>query len=193
VARSGFDTENAVVALLGGGEPELVGSEYLAYRHGLRGDRPPRLNLHAERDLSRLCVDLVEAGVCSVAHDVSDGGVAVALAEMCLAGRGIGCRVELPRVGRLDTTLFGESGDRIVLGLEPAVVAEVERLARAAGVPFTVIGQTHGDRLSIGVREPDAGKRADAINLALADLRARREATLPAIAAGLWNRSVKAA
>jgi phosphoribosylformylglycinamidine synthase len=188
-ARSGFVAEGSIVALLGGGRPELVGSEYLSYRHGLRGDRPPAIDLDAEKKLASLCVTLIENGLCKVAHDVSDGGVAVALAEMCLVGAGIGCSVELGAEARADLALFGESGCRILVALDASAVTRAENAAKTAGVPFRVIGETGGARLLI--RTGDAGQAR--VDVALDDLRRRREATLPAIAAGTWGRGASRA
>ncbi len=191
-AHAGFATEGSVVVLLGDGRPELSGSEYLAYRHELRGDRPPRIDLEGEKALARVCVELVESGVCRVAHDVSDGGISVALAEMCLEGAGIGCTVTLPAAERSDITLFGESGCRILLALDRADLAKAEKAADAAGVELRILGETGGERLTI--RSSGAGQSATLLlELSLDSLRQRREATLPAIAAGTWGRSSRAA
>jgi phosphoribosylformylglycinamidine synthase len=191
IARTGFARAGQLVVLLGGGRPELVGSEYLSHRHGLRGNRPPAIDLVAERATSRACVRIIEDGLSRTAHDVSDGGIAIALAEMTLEGEGIGCRVDLSIRDRLDTTLFGESGCRILLALDPKSLAAAEIIATAEDVPLVVLGETGGDRLVI--RLVRAGDVLAGVDLTLAALRERREATLPLIAAGKYGRSLKAA
>ncbi len=192
IARAGISSAGMTLVLIGGGRPQLEGSEYLALRYDLRGDRPPVVDLHGEKAMGDLCVTLIENGICHVAHDVSDGGIAITLTEMCLEGSGIGCSVDLQPLDRADVALFGESGCRIVLALDLSVVAEAERRASAAGVPFRVIGTTGGDRLQIKVGTPSASG-ATQVDIALRDLRERREATLPAIAAGTWGRQAHAA
>lgn len=191
VARAGFDRSGDLVVLLGGGRAELEGSEYLAYRHAQRGDRPPAINLAAERATSLACVRIIEEGLARVAHDVSDGGIAIALAEMALEGPGIGCRVDLQTRDRVDSALFGESGCRILLAIDARALPAAELIATSEDVPLQVLGETGGDRLVIRL----AGEAGivGAIDLGLAALRERREATLPLIAAGRYGRSRKAA
>jgi phosphoribosylformylglycinamidine synthase len=191
IARAGFERSGDLVVLLGGGRPELEGSEYLAYRHGQRGDRPPKLDLAAERATSLACVKIIEEGLARVAHDVSDGGIAVALAEMGLEGAGIGCRVDLRARGRVDTALFGESGCQILLALDAKALPAAELIATAEDVPLVVLGETGGDRLIIRLAG-DAGV-VGGIDLGLTALRERREATLPLIAAGRYGQARKAA
>jgi phosphoribosylformylglycinamidine synthase len=87
------------------------------------------------------------------AHDCSEGGLAVALAESCIRGN-IGAEVRLPenQAGlRLDTALFGESQSRIVLSVRPADVDAVARVAQARGAPWSVIGTVGGGNLWIAL------------------------------------------
>jgi phosphoribosylformylglycinamidine synthase subunit PurL len=192
IARAGFGQPGQLVVLLGGGRPELVGSEYLSYRHGLRGDRPPALDLAAERATSLACVRIIEEGLARTAHDVSDGGIAIALAEMILEGEeGIGCRVDLRTRDRGDTALFGESGCRILLAIDAKALAAAEIIATSEDVPLVVLGETGGDRLVI--RLVGASAVAGGLDLRLSALRERREATLPLIAAGRYSLSRRAA
>jgi phosphoribosylformylglycinamidine synthase len=191
IARTGFERADQLIVLLGGGRPELEGSEYLSYRHGLRGDRPPTLDLAAERATSLACVRIIEEGLARSAHDVSDGGMAVTLAEMALEGEGIGCRVDLRVPGRVDTALFGESGCRILLAIDAKALPAAELIATAADVPLVVLGETGGDRLAI--RLAGDSSVVGGIDLRLDALRKRREATLPLIAAGRYGPARKAA
>ena len=114
------------------------------------------------------------------AHDVSDGGLAVALAECCTVGGapGVGAEVELPREdSELDAlaTLFGEGPSRIVVSVRPAVAADLLERAAAARVPAIRIGATGGGALSIAA--PPLG----ALSVGVAELRARRDACLTPI------------
>jgi len=182
-ATSAIVRENEVLFLLGGGQPQLEGSEYLMLRHCLTGDAPPPVDLGAEIRTSDLCVGFIEEGWVQTAHDVSDGGLATALAEMCLAGPGIGCRVHVAIDGRTDQALFGESGCRILLAVQEELALKVEDAAAAAGVPLQRIGATGGNRLVIERRSEEASGPL-VVDVAVADLRRAWEKTLPEIAAG---------
>lgn len=127
----------------------LGGSEYLLRVHGrLAGDAPP-LDLDLERRVQEVCLEAIRRGLASAAHDVSEGGLAVTLAEMAIAGS-VGATVDLgaPADGvRPDVLLFGEAGSRIVLAVAPEHEEELSRLAGEARVPFAAIGKTGGTRL----------------------------------------------
>jgi phosphoribosylformylglycinamidine synthase len=86
------------------------------------------------------------------AHDCSDGGLAVTLAECVFDSGGIGCMVDVPAAGsRLDATLFGESASRVVASVRQQDVATLMQLAAEHGVPARVVGTTGGPRITIGV------------------------------------------
>ncbi|MDI3328766.1 MAG: phosphoribosylformylglycinamidine synthase subunit PurL [Alicyclobacillaceae bacterium] len=127
----------------------LGGSEYLLrVHHLLAGDAPP-LDLELERKVQEACLEAIRRGLVAAAHDVSEGGLAVALAEMAIAG-GTGAEADLGAVAagvRPDVLWLGEAGSRIVVALRPEHVEAVRRLAEEAGAPFAVIGRTGGDRL----------------------------------------------
>jgi phosphoribosylformylglycinamidine synthase len=183
IAQAGIRRNGLKLYVVGEGTPELVGSEYLWRSHRKRGEHPPALDLQAEQRLANLLVELVEAGMVDTAHDVAEGGIALALAEMSLAGPGIGCDAELPADDRIDNALFGEGAGRIIVALEPSAVGGFEDTARRAGVSVTRIGSTGGNRLSVRVEYEDI-----AIDIALEELRDCREAALPEIAAGRRQR-----
>src|SRR5437764_3988525 len=108
----GFGTEGASVVLLGRTGLELGGSAWARAAHGHRGGRPPAADLAAERALAAVLIAVAAGGLLAAAHDLSDGGLAVALAELCLRG-GLGCRVALP--GDPFSYLFSESAARAVV------------------------------------------------------------------------------
>jgi phosphoribosylformylglycinamidine synthase len=170
-----FRSPGAAVIVLGDNLGELGGSEYLARLHGTVAGQPPALDLARERALQRLVIDLVGAGLVESAHDCSDGGLAVAVAECTFDSGGIGVEVsveataapEVPPSFAAAAALFGESASRIVVSAAEASVAAVLERAAAAGVPAGVAGRTGGADIRIAV----AG--APAIRLPVADAEAR--------------------
>jgi phosphoribosylformylglycinamidine synthase len=164
----GFVAEGDVILLLGETLEELGASEYLAVIHGIEAGRPPRLDLERERAVQSACRALIAAGLARSAHDASDGGLAVALAECGLGAPGgpLGCEVELPggAAMRPDALLFGESASRIMVTARAEDGARAEALARSHGVPCASIGRVGGDRLRIagGAAAIDVAVRAAA-------------------------------
>jgi phosphoribosylformylglycinamidine synthase len=134
-----FTGEGLEVAVLGGAGTWMGGSTYLSVVHGLDRGSPPPVDYDAERALHDRVRRLVCNGVAVVAHDISDGGLAVALAEMVASG--VGGRFRLPGDGDITPRLFGEDHGRFVVAYAP------EHRDVVGG---TVIGTTGGDRLTIG-------------------------------------------
>jgi phosphoribosylformylglycinamidine synthase len=135
------------IVVLGATKPELGGSEWAAVLHGETGGRPPVADLDAARGLHEVVASLVAAREVSGVHDASDGGLAVALAEMAFGGR-VGFRVDLATDGCTPAeACFGESASRVVVAVSSARVASVLDRAVAAGVPAQVVGEATGDRL----------------------------------------------
>jgi len=153
-----FRSAGDAVVLLGEGRGELGGSEYLKTAHGLVQGAPPTLDLSAERALQNLLVELADAKLMRSAHDCSDGGIAVTLAECTFDSGGIGVDVAIDDVkvaGSADVNraaaLFGESASRVVVSVAADAAADVLKRAGAASVPAKVIGQTGGHDLRIAV------------------------------------------
>jgi phosphoribosylformylglycinamidine synthase len=153
-----FQNSGDVIVLLGEGRGELGGSQYLETLHDLVRGMPPRLNLDAEKALQRLMVALASERLIRSAHDCSDGGLAVTLAECCFDTGGAGAEVSIEalnigRDSRLNdaVALFGESASRVVVSVAPDSVTEVLQRAALAGVLARVIGETGGNRLRIAV------------------------------------------
>ncbi len=148
------------IVLLGATREDLGGSEYLKVAHAREQGSPPLLSLEAEKALQACVLRLAREGWLQSAHDCSDGGVAVALAECCVSAPGVqlGAVVELP-LSRLrrDAVLFGESPSRVVLSVTPAHRDAVLRVAREHGVPAAVVGRVGGERLVIDVRAEEKG------------------------------------
>jgi phosphoribosylformylglycinamidine synthase subunit PurL len=164
-------TEMAVV-LLGENKGELGGSEYLETVHGLLRGVPPAIDLARERAIQALLPALAAERLIQSAHDVSEGGIAVALAECCFDTGGRGATVDLPAlsadvagVPAIAAALFGESVPQVIVSTAAERAEEVVNRARAVGVPARVIGHTGGTALTIRVN----GQPALSVNVAEAE------------------------
>jgi len=153
-----FQAAGDVIVLLGEGRGELGGSEYLKVVHNVVAGTPPALDLDAERALQSLLVALADERLIRSAHDCSDGGLAVTIAECCFDTGGIGAEASIDGVAVAGSAkmneaaaLFGESASRVVLSLASDDVTAVLERAAAARVPARVIGETGGNLLRIAV------------------------------------------
>jgi phosphoribosylformylglycinamidine synthase len=161
VTRVAFREPGHVIVLLGELTHELGGSEYLARVHDVVAGAPPTCDLERERTLILALLEAIRDGVVKSAHDCSDGGLAVALAECAISDRErmLGAEVDLRAWNALHprAVLFGEAQGRIIVSTgEPARVLAI---ARAHGVPAREIGRvTKEQRLRIvaGDRTIDA-------------------------------------
>ncbi len=144
-----FRSEGDHVLLLGETHAELGASEYLAVRHDLERGAPPALDLEAEKRLQALLVEAARSGLLRSAHDCSEGGAAIALAE-CAIRSGLGVEVTLADLhGRPEYALFSESASRAIVSCDPALADALLALARAQGVPAAAIGRVGGERVRI--------------------------------------------
>ncbi|HIB53899.1 MAG TPA: hypothetical protein EYN18_01070 [Nitrospirales bacterium] len=150
-----FKNDGDVVLLLGDTHDEMGGSEYVRVIHHREQGIPPLLSLETERAMHTCLLQAIEAGFVCSAHDCSEGGLAIAIAESCLSRpQGpIGASMTLaPDISdmRIDAFLFGETQSRAIVTVESSNVSEVQSLAQTAGVPIRVIGMVGGQRLRIG-------------------------------------------
>jgi phosphoribosylformylglycinamidine synthase len=169
--QSAFSAVDDAIVLFGEPTAELGGSEYLATIHGIVAGAPPQCDLEAERRLIDAVLDAIGRGVVRSAHDVSDGGLAVAIAECCVGDiEGlVGAEVDvsawasLPRMA----LLFGEGQGRVVISTPdaPAVLAT----AAAHGVPAKRIGTVRpkGAGLRVGAMTVEVDKLAQAFHNAI--------------------------
>jgi phosphoribosylformylglycinamidine synthase len=168
VVQPGFKQAGDVVALLGTTADDLSLSEYAAVVGGLSTEEMiaqgavPKIDLQAERALQTVCLEAAEAGLLASAHDCSDGGLAVALAECCfssLSRAAIGAGITLPASlpGSLPTAsmLFSESPSRIIVSFPASSRAAIENIAEREKCPFTVIGHVGGNKLRIKLGEEE--------------------------------------
>jgi phosphoribosylformylglycinamidine synthase len=135
------------LVLLGTTRPELGGSEWAAVVHGLTGGMPPVADLDVARAVHDLVAELVADREVAGVHDVSDGGVAVGLAEMAFGGD-VGFKVDITAEGcTAAEACFAESASRVICAVEKDKLAAVLGRAAAAGVPAVVLGEATGRRL----------------------------------------------
>ncbi len=181
VTRATFETPGDAIVLLGEPTSELGGSEYLARIHGVTAGAPPKCDLDAERRLIDALLESIRAGLVSSAHDCSDGGLAVALAECAMASRErtTSATIDLTAWSALAprTLLFGEAQGRIVVSASNA--AAVERIAASHGVPARSIGVVEPPdrpfriRYSGGELVAPIDELADAYHLAIPSIMTR--------------------
>jgi phosphoribosylformylglycinamidine synthase subunit PurL len=141
----GFEPRTAVY-LLGETFPELGGSEYAEVVLGQVSGRPPGLDLDREARLVRLLVTAAGSDLVASAHDCSDGGLAVTLAESAVAGN-CGFAAAVPGDLPAHVALFSESASRAVVTVHPAKATTFEALAAHHEVPFAMLGETGGPRM----------------------------------------------
>ena len=142
---STFKEPGELVALLGfpevwGKAQDLAGSEYLELIQHVVAGRP-MIDLKLEKSVQQLTRHAVREGVVTSAHDCSDGGLAVALAESCISG-GVGFRGSWSVKGRWDAALFGEAQSRVIVSLRPERRGDLESLGVEAGAPLVWLGLT---------------------------------------------------
>jgi phosphoribosylformylglycinamidine synthase subunit PurL len=168
--RRAFGDSGLDIVLLGAVVPDLGGSEYLTSMHGLVAGSAPAIDLDRERALIQVLTRAAARRLMQSAHDGSDGGLAITLAESTFDSGGIGCTVNLPspagaRASEWDTlgALFGEAAGRAVVSVKPGDRDTLLALASEAGLPAAVIGRTGGSRIQIAVNG------AATIDIALAE------------------------
>ncbi len=148
-----FKKEGDFIYLIGTTYDELGGSQYLLTVHGLRKGMPPRLNLDFELKLQNFLQACASDRLLHSAHDLSEGGLAVALAE-CLfgcAGKPMGAEVNLPQSGlRIDSLLFSESQSRVLVSIAREEENSFEKKVHSSAIPFQQIGVVTRDHLKIG-------------------------------------------
>jgi phosphoribosylformylglycinamidine synthase II len=149
--RVPFRRAGDLIALLGQTRDELGASEFLRTIRNRDEGPAPEVDLAAEKRLVDLLVALADRGLLASAHDVSDGGLAVAVAESAMQG-GLGATIVLDGAARPSSLLFGETTGRAVISFSPENEAAVRAAASEHGVPFSAAGWVGGDRLRIDVR-----------------------------------------
>ncbi|HWE20939.1 MAG TPA: AIR synthase related protein, partial [Hyphomicrobiaceae bacterium] len=175
LARMALSTEGHLLVAIGREEGHLGQSLYQLHATGRNEGAPPPVDLADEIKAGNLVRSLIRERKVSAVHDVSDGGLLVAIAEMALAG-GIGAQL-FPYEGRLPAhaAWFGEDQGRYVVEADPELAEEIVERARLLALPARVVARVGGEALTL---KEEAG-------LPLADLRAAHEGWLPGYMGGV--------
>ncbi len=153
MVTSYFKNEGDIIALIGNAEcsNSIGGSEYLKQQFNLVKGDAPEIDLNMESNLIDALVELAKAKSINSAHDVSDGGLAVNIAESCLIKRTlpIGCTVNIEYKGRPDFYLFNESHGRAVISFDKKSEEIVKKICKKNNIEFSIIGKTGGNSVII--------------------------------------------
>ena len=159
IVTQGFKEKGDIIALLGVTRDDLSVSEYAQSVLGLKTDelisigQLPELDIELEKQVQQSVLDLANANLIRSAHDCSDGGLAVTIAECCFSSLGrdaFGAKIQLDSKGlSTEALLFGETPSRIVISFAPANLEKVREVI--ADCPFQTIGNVNGERLTITV------------------------------------------
>ncbi|MDA7916094.1 phosphoribosylformylglycinamidine synthase subunit PurL, partial [Verrucomicrobia bacterium] len=158
-----FKNGGDVIILLGAPVSEdklggLGGSAYLQVSHKTKSGTPSPVDFEVEKRLHTTLRSFIDIGDINSAHDCSDGGLMVAVAESCISGQNargehqiLGAEIDLSEVSsdRIDALLFGEAQSRIVISVSKLEAAKVEERAKALGVPAITIGKVTGTDLKL--------------------------------------------
>ncbi len=173
ITTQGFKQEGDVILLFGKTKPEIGGSEYQKQMNGTISGRPPVIDLDVEKRLHRAVLAAIQAGKVASAHDLSEGGLAVALSES--ATDELGVTVEWDIDMRADVALFSETQSRVLLSVKPENVDAVIVIAQENGVPCTRLGTVGGQDLTITV----AGKKV--LQTPVSELKAAWKDAIPCL------------
>jgi phosphoribosylformylglycinamidine synthase II len=159
---SNFKKEGNDIFVLGINKGEIGGSEYLSLTHNLIKGDAPEINLEEEINLHKSVLDLIKNGIINSAHDISEGGIAVALAECCIINRNnfIGCEVRYKYEFRKDFDLFSESQSRVIISADNKNEKNILKICSENKVSAKKIGVTGGNTININ----------DDINLSFEDI-----------------------
>jgi phosphoribosylformylglycinamidine synthase len=143
ITTQAFKAAGDIILLIGEPGNELGASHYLLAVHGRKAGAPPQLDYAKELAVQNAVRDLIRQGLVKSAHDCSEGGLAVNLAESCLSGN-LGAKAEFPGT-RADVALFNESQSRIVITFAPRHASEILDLLKSRSVPHTRLGEVTKD------------------------------------------------
>ena len=156
VTTQWFRHEDRVILLLGKTADDLGATEYALITRGSSEGAPPVLDLAFEKQVQDACLQAIQEGLVESAHDCSDGGLSIALAECTFSSyrrEAIGCDVNLQGELSQAAMLFAESPSRILISTADEQVEKIVAIAGERGIPATVIGRTGGSTLKIAVND----------------------------------------
>jgi len=151
ITGQSFRNRGDVIFLLGPIGDEMGATHYLKVVHGRKEGLPPRLNFELELRVQETLASLIRQGLVQSAHDCSEGGLGVGLAECCISGeKRIGAAVRIGNPSdRMDLLLFNETQSRVIISSSQENLEAIERLCGAAGVPLTLLGVVGGPDLVV--------------------------------------------
>ena len=155
ITRQHFRDEADVIYLIGPVGGEMGASQYLAVVHGRKECLPPRLSYDLELGVQAVVLELIQRGLVKSAHDCSEGGLGVALAECCMSGeRRIGGSARFGHSPhRLDQILFNESQSRVIISVRPEDASAAEAVCAAAEISFGRLGEVGGSDLVVSTEQ----------------------------------------
>ena len=153
IMTQGFKKSGHCIGLIGCTMEELGGSEYLKVLFDKTEGKPPVLDRKKEKQVQEFCLKLIHKGLIQSAHDCSEGGLAIAVAESCFTApkETLGAKLELKSNLRGDTLLFGESQSRIVISFPEELMQQIKNLALTHNVDFSLIGVTGGSQFTVTI------------------------------------------
>jgi phosphoribosylformylglycinamidine synthase len=143
-----FKNDGDLIVLMGEHREEIGGSEYLNIIHHMEKGLPPNIDLCFEKSVQDACRESIQAGILSSAHDCADGGLAITLAECCIAGKK-GIVIKKNTGIRQDAFLFGETQSRIVVSLAQENLDFLKEITNKYEVPIDILGKVGGNSLKI--------------------------------------------
>ncbi len=152
VTTANFKDEGDVIVLVGRTNGHIGGSEYLSTIHGIVGGEPPAIDLACEKAVHEACLAAIRQGIVKSAHDCSEGGLAVAIAEGCVLTerKQIGATIVPGKLAvRPDHWLFGEDQSRILLTVDPGDLSLLHRICASHRVESTKLGSVGGDMFRV--------------------------------------------
>ena len=153
VMTAGFKQAGDCIGLIGFTMEELGGSEYLKVLFDRNEGKPPVLDRKHEKQVQEFCMELIQKGLIQSAHDCSEGGLAIAVAESCFSAKeeALGATLELESTLRGDALLFGETQSRIIISFPEELTDQIEGLALSYPVDFSLIGKTGGSQFTVSI------------------------------------------
>lgn len=146
----GFKNTGDVIFLIGKNKDEIGGSEYLKFIWEMEKGQPPQIDLQEEKQIHHVCIEAIEKELLLSAHDISEGGLAVCIAECAFLGDNrAGCTLHLKDRIRSDALLFGESQSRIIVTVKPENKDALIKISQDQNVPIEEIGTTGGKNITI--------------------------------------------
>ncbi len=160
--RSSFQTSGDLILLLSPAawtdKNDLGGSEYLHEMFGMTAGDAPHFLLKEEVAVQQACLRLIRDGLVESAHDISDGGLAVSLAESAIGSSGLGAKISLRRNNelRIDALLFGEAQSRIIISANAKNIQKIQELMDPSSVQVSVLGKVTEGQFSIHIDDQSA-------------------------------------